>query len=154
MHLRLVGDGPLRSELVDDVRRLGLDDRVAVEPRRSHDALPACYAAADVVVVPSVVDSGGDRDGLPNVVLEAMASGRPVVASDVGAIATGVRDGTTGRLVPAYDADALAAAITGLVDSPDRRRRMGAQARAVAEREYALSDCTAAFCSTLAAVHD
>jgi len=153
VHLRLVGDGALRAQLVDDVRRLGLDARVTVEPRRAHDALPACYAAADVVVVPSVVDGSGDRDGLPNVVLEAMASGRPVVASDVGAIASGVRDGATGRLVPPYDADALAEAITELVDRPDLRRAFGTRARAVAERDFALADCTAEFCSTLAALH-
>ena len=153
LHLRLVGDGPLRAALVDDVRRLGLDARVTVEARRAHDSLPACYAAADVVVVPSVVDASGDRDGLPNVVLEAMASGRPVVASDVGAIATGVRDGVTGRLVPPDDRDALAAAITELVDRPDLRRALGVRAREVAERDFALADCTAAFCATLEAIH-
>ena len=85
--LRLVGQGPLEGDLVAQARRLGLDERVSIEPPRTHDSLPDCYAAADLVVVPSIVDSAGDRDGLPNVVLEAMASGRPVVASDVGAIA-------------------------------------------------------------------
>ena len=135
------------------VRRLGLDGTVAVEPRRAHDALPACYARADLVVVPSVVDAGGDRDGLPNVVLEAMASGRAVVASDVGAIATGVRDGVTGRLVPPGDVDALAAAITELVDRPDLRRTFGARARTVAEARFALADCTAAFCAALEEIH-
>ena len=153
VRLRLVGDGPLRAELVAQVRRLGLDRTVTVEPRRAHDALPGCYARADLVVVPSVVDAGGDRDGLPNVVLEAMASGRPVIASDVGAIATGVGDGVTGRLVRPGDVDALATAITELVDRPDLRRSFGARARTVAETRFALADCTTAFCAALEEIH-
>ena len=151
--LRLVGQGPLEGDLVAQARRLGLDDRVTVEPPRTHDALPDCYAAADLVVVPSVVDAAGDRDGLPNVVLEAMASGRPVVASDVGAIATGVRDGVTGRLVPPGDADALAASITELIDRPDLRRSYGARARVVAETDFALADRAAEFCAALEGIH-
>jgi glycosyltransferase involved in cell wall biosynthesis len=153
VHLRLVGDGALRVELVARARQLGVDQKVTFEPRRAHDALPACYANAELVVVPSVVDAAGDRDGLPNVVLEAMASGRPIVASDVGAIATGVCDGVTGRLVPPGDADALAAAITELVDRPELRRSFGARARSVAEARFALADCTAAFCSALEEIH-
>lgn len=153
LHLRLVGDGALRPALVREVERLGLGAAVSVEPRRSHDSLPSCYAEADLVVVPSVVDSGGDRDGLPNVVLEAMASARPVIASDVGAIATGVRDGVTGRLVRPGDVDALAGAITELVDRPDLRRAFGDEGRRVAEEEFDLAACTAAFCAVLEASH-
>ncbi|HEX9992050.1 MAG TPA: glycosyltransferase, partial [Acidimicrobiales bacterium] len=70
--LRLVGDGPERPRLEAAVARLGLGDRVDLLGRRTHADLPALYAAADVVVVPSVVDANADRDGLPNVVLEAM----------------------------------------------------------------------------------
>lgn len=153
IQVRLVGDGPLRAQILAQVRRLGLDGTVAVEPRRAHDALPDCYARADLVVVPSVVDAGGDRDGLPNVVLEAMASGRAVVATDVGAIATAVCDGVTGRLVPPGDVDALATAITELVDRPDLRRTLGARARTLAETRFALADCTAAFCAALEKIH-
>jgi glycosyltransferase involved in cell wall biosynthesis len=153
VHLRLVGDGPLRAELVAQARRLGLIGRVTFEPRCSHDALPACYANADLVVVPSIVDAAGDRDGLPNVVLEAMASGRPVIASDVGAIASGVRDRATGRLVPPGDENALAAAITELADRPDQRRSYGEQARAIAETRFALADRTAVFCAALETIH-
>lgn len=140
--LRLVGDGPERPAVEAAVARLGLGDRVALLGRRTHDELPALYAAADVVVVPSVVDANRDRDGLPNVVLEAMASGRPVVASDVAAVGTAVRPGLTGLLVPPRRPDALAAALVRLLDDPEERGRLGAAARAEAEARFDLLDCS------------
>ena len=79
------------------------------------------------------MDATGDRDGLPNVVLEAMASGRPVVASDVGAVSSAVVDGRTGVLVPPGDAHALAGALEFLADQPDMRERLGREARARVE---------------------
>jgi len=153
VHLGLVGDGPLRAGLVALARELRLGSTVTIEPRLAHDALPGRYADADIVVVPSVVDATGDRDGLPNVVLEAMASGRPVVASGVGAIATGVGDRETGLLVPPGDPVALAEAITELVDRPELRRAFGLRARTVAETRFALEDCASAFCSALGEIH-
>jgi glycosyltransferase involved in cell wall biosynthesis len=151
--LRIVGSGPLLPRLQSMIAVLGLDDRVELVGRRTHHTLPAEYAAADVVVTPSVVDSRGDRDGLPNVVLEAMASGRPVVASDVAAISTAVRDGVTGRLVRPGDARELSRALRELADAPDQRRRMGEAGRRVAEDEFDLVDCTATFCRTLEQVY-
>lgn len=149
VRLRIVGDGPLRAELAGQVVALGLADRVELLGSRTHADLPALYAGADVVVVPSVVDRHGDRDGLPNVVLEAMASGRPVVASDVAAIPAAVRDGVTGTLVPPRDPVHLAAALAALGNLPSRRAAMGRAGRDLAEREFALDTCTAAFCRTL-----
>ena len=149
VHLRLVGTGALRGDLLDAIDRRGIGDRVELLGRQTHATLPALYAHSDILVVPSVVDSSGDRDGLPNVVLEAMASQRPVVASDVAAISTAVRDGVTGSLVAPGDPSALAAAIRTLVDDWELRMAMGAAGRRVAEVEFALSRCTAEFCRTL-----
>jgi glycosyltransferase involved in cell wall biosynthesis len=137
--LRIVGDGPERERLV------GLDERVELAGPVTHDELPALYAAADVVVVPSVEDADGDRDGLPNVVLEAMASCRPVVASDVGAIASA----GAGLLVPPGDPGALAAALTDLARRPARRRRLGEHARQQAEARFGLVACTDRLCRVL-----
>lgn len=150
--LRLVGDGPLRDSLAATVVGRRLTDRVELVGRRTHDTLPALYAAADVVVVPSVVDRTGDRDGLPNVVLEAMSSQRPVVASDVAAIGTAVRDGVNGTLVSPRDPSALAAALTTLIDSPSRRTvlgRAGRAGRALVETEFDLDRRTGEFCRVL-----
>lgn len=147
--LRIVGTGGLLEEIEAAVIEHGLSDRVELAGRLTHADLPAAYAAADVVVVPSVVDRTGDRDGLPNVVLEAMASGRPVIASDVAAIGTAVRDGVSGLLVPPRDRSALAHAVTSLAADPELRARLGHSARALVEREFDLSLCTVAFCTAL-----
>jgi glycosyltransferase involved in cell wall biosynthesis len=151
--LRLVGTGPLEASLRTAIADRGLEDRVELLGRRTHRQLPELYAAADAVVVPSVVDSSGDRDGLPNVVLEAMASGRAVVASDVASIPSAVVDGSTGLLVPPRDPKMLAQALATLVDSPRLRHAMGRAGRDRTERAFALEHCTAAFCRTLEQVY-
>src|SRR5262249_58792264 len=102
--LRLVGDGPERERLERQVRALGLEDRVTFCGPLTHEALPIEYQHADIVVVPSVRDPSGDRDGLPNVVLEAMAAGAAVVGTDARAIGSPIRAGTTRPLLPAAHA--------------------------------------------------
>jgi glycosyltransferase involved in cell wall biosynthesis len=141
-HVRIVGAGPQRDALERQIEELGLGDRVELAGPRTHDELPAEYADADVVVVPSVADATGDRDGLPNVVLEAMSCGRPVVGSDIGAVSSAVVDGRTGVLVAPGDAAALAGALEFLVDQPALRIRLGHGARARVERDYELHTCT------------
>src|SRR5262249_26791365 len=90
----------------------------------------ACYiGAADVYVVPSIRDQGGNVDGLPNVLLESMAAARPIVASRVAGIPEVVTDGEHGLLIPERDPDALAVAITGLLDDRALAQRLGAAAR-------------------------
>ena len=140
--LRIVGDGPGREALERQIAAAGLGHRIELAGPRTHDDLPAEYAAADIVIVPSVTDPSGDRDGLPNVVLEAMSSGRPVIASDVGAVGSAVVDGRTGVLVPAGDAGALTGAIEFLADQPECRERLGREARARVERDFELHSCT------------
>lgn len=149
IRLTIIGEGPERANLERLICGRALGGRVRLVGRRTHEELPARYAQADIVVVPSIVDRNGDRDGLPNVVLEAMAAGCAVVATDVAAIATAVHDGVTGLLVAPRRPAALGAALTTLVASPARRRRLGAAGRAFVRREFALSDCTDRFCDAL-----
>jgi glycosyltransferase involved in cell wall biosynthesis len=89
----------------------------------------SALAAADVVAVPSIVDSGGNVDGLPNTLLEALASGRPVVASRVAGIPDVLEDDRNGLLVPEKDPLALAAALRRLVREPETCARLGREAR-------------------------
>lgn len=143
VRLRIVGEGPERARLVSQIDSSGLGDRVELAGRCTHDQLPALIAACDVVVVPSVVDSNGDRDGLPNVVLEAMASQRPVIASDVAAISSAVHHESTGLLVRPGDPLDLASAIDRLASAPGLRSQIAHRARLLVEDEFELSACTA-----------
>jgi glycosyltransferase involved in cell wall biosynthesis len=151
--LRIVGDGPERGRLAARVRDAGIGDRVTFCGTATHDTLPLEYLGADAVVVPSIRDASGDRDGLPNVVLEAMASGTPVVATDAGAIASVVRDADNGLLVQAGDAAALRRALTALAADADLRRRLAARGRATVERDFDSERCTAHFAAILGAAY-
>jgi glycosyltransferase involved in cell wall biosynthesis len=95
--------------------------------------MAAALAAADVVVVPSVVDRAGNVDGLPNTLLEALAAGRAVVASRVGGIPDVVTHEQDALLVPPGDAAALAEALRRLVREPETRERLARAARRLAE---------------------
>ena len=132
VHLLLVGDGDLRGGLEAEARRLGAPVTFAGALER--EEVQCVLAAADVVAVPSVVDSAGNVDGLPNVLLEALASGRPVVASAVAGIPDVVESGVNGVLVEPADPAALAAAIEALARDPETRVRLGRAARERAAR--------------------
>ena len=113
----IVGAGPLREALGAQSLRLGLGEHVVFAGERGD--VPALLAAADIFVLPSV------SEGMPISILEAMAAGRPVVATRVGGVPDLVADGTTGLLVPPRDPVALAAALIRLADSPALGERMG-----------------------------
>lgn len=151
--LDIVGDGPLYDDLYDAALARGLSGRVRIRRGVTHVELPAHFARADVVVVPSVVDAAGDRDGLPNVLLEAMATGRPVVGTTVGALGSAIRHDSTGLLVPARDPAALAAAIASLAGDRDRREAFGRAARLRVELAFGLDERTSEFCATLAGAY-
>ena len=94
------------------------------------------------MVVPSIQDQSGDRDGLPNVVLEAMASGRPVVASRISAIGCAITHGETGLLVSPGDSLALASALEQVAAQPRLRERLSHNGRERVERDYEVGRCT------------
>ncbi len=147
--LRVVGAGPLLGELSAIGQATGIADRVEFLGTRTHAELPSLYRSADIVVVPSVIDGDGDRDGLPNVVLEAMASGLAVVGSDVAAIPTAVEHEVTGLLVPPGDAKLLAEAVSRLAGDDELRRTLGHAARERAETCFGLGACTERFLTIL-----
>ena len=128
--LVIAGDGPLDSDLRAQAARLGIGDRVIFAGRVDRTRHPLLVGACDLYLLPSVHDHRGNVDGLPNALLDALAAGCAVIASDVAGVGLAVRDGETGVLVPEQQADALAAAITALLNDPARRVRLGAVARA------------------------
>ena len=101
-----------------------------------HGDIIAALDRADLFVLPAVVGADGDRDGVPNALLEAQARGLAVVSTRAGGIEEVVADGRTGRLVAPGDADALARVLGELVREPAQRERLGAAALAQAQRDY------------------
>jgi glycosyltransferase involved in cell wall biosynthesis len=135
LRLVLAGDGDLDGELRERARARGMSDRVLLPGVLPHGEIATALAAADVAVVPSVRDDAGNVDGLPNVVMEALASGTPLVATTAGGIGSVLTDRVTGRLVAERDVAGLAAAIAELLADPEMGGRLGAAARAWALRE-------------------
>ena len=132
----LAGDGDLRDELEARAASAGIADRVRFLGNQSQDDVAGWLAAADIVVVPSVRDDSGNVDGLPNVVMEALASGTVLVATPAGGIGAIVQDDRTGVIVRERDAQALAAAVRSLVSDAGRRRRIGEAARQMAATRF------------------
>lgn len=124
----IIGDGVLRAQLQAQAHALGLGNAITFLGYR--EDIPVWMAASDVVVNPAM------REGLPSVILEALATARPVVATRVGGIPQVVRDGQTGLLVPPRDPAALARAVTWVLDHPAEAAVMGARGRELVEREF------------------
>lgn len=131
----LVGEGPEGDRLRHQAKRLGLSDRVTFTGRLPHRDLVEWLRRAAVLAHPSVVDRKGSVDGIPNTILEAMAVETAVVATRLSGIPEVVVPGTTGLLVEPGDAEALADALSRVLDDDALARRLGsAGRRLVAER--------------------
>lgn len=124
--LVIVGDGPDRGALEARVAALGIEHSVEFRGRVSDTELATVYSTADLFVLPAVLDAHGDTEGLGVVLLEAMASHVPVLASAAGGITDVVVDGESGMLVPPGDGAALATALQRLQGDPELRARLAA----------------------------
>jgi glycosyltransferase involved in cell wall biosynthesis len=142
--LLVVGDGPARVEVEGELMRLG-PERVYLAGAMAETDLPACYTAADVFVWPAI------REAYGLAMLEAQASGVPVVAGRDGGVEDVVRDGATGILTPARDPEAFASATASLLDDPERRRAMGDRAARFVAGERSLSSAAAMLASAIEA---
>jgi len=134
--LAILGKGPLGPELEAQVRAAGLGDRIRFLGVLPADAVAQWMRRASVLAAPSLTAADGDAEGLPNAVVEAAASGLPVVATAHSGIPEAVDDGSTGFLVPEGDAAALRDRLADLLGSESRRREMGEAARLLAERKF------------------
>ncbi len=135
VRLLIVGQGDLRGELERLAAELGVNAYVALPGAVERDRLPALFRSCDILAVPSMHDERGNVDGLPNVLLEGMASAAAIVASDVAGIPQVIRPGETGLLVPEKDPAALAGALVRLLRRPELRARLGGAARQRVEEE-------------------
>ena len=132
----LVGDGPLRPQLQKQIEDLGLTDRVQLAGVRPLTEVSAFLKGAAVLVAPSIISEGGDRDGLPTILVEGMALGTPCISTQVVGIPELIRDHETGLCVPPNDAKVLADAIAEMLGNPTMARLLADNARALIESEY------------------
>ena len=126
----IAGAGDLEAELRQRVESARIGYRVRFLGNLSQDDIAAWLATADMVAIPSVRDDSGNVDGLPNIVLEALASGTPIITTPAGGIRSAVDHWRTGVIVPERDVASLTEAILTLVRDPELRVRLGEAARA------------------------
>ena len=124
VQLTLIGDGAWRRRLLRQIKRQRLEDYVKMPGFIPNDLLIEHMRNHDLLVVPSVVHANGDRDGIPNVIMEALSLGLPVVATDVCGIGEVVRTGQTGLLTPQRRPDLLAVGIRKMLANPEESRRL------------------------------
>jgi glycosyltransferase involved in cell wall biosynthesis len=136
LRVEIVGGGPLLGDLKELSAQLGVSDRVLFAGPQPSTEVDAAYARCSMVVLPCRVTSDGDRDGLPTVLVEALARAIPVVSTSVVGIPELVRDGDTGLLVQPDDPSALATAMDKLLSNPDLARELGSRGRALVASEY------------------
>lgn len=136
LRVAIAGDGDLDASLRARAQAGGVADAVQFLGVVRHDVVPTLLAAADVAAAPSVRDEAGNVDGLPNTVMEIMASGTPLVATPAGGIGAVATDAVTARLVPERDVRALASAIDGLLRDRAAGTFMGGKARDLVCRHH------------------
>ena len=133
-----IGGGPLAAALKTQAQRLGLAERIEWRGAQPQEEVLAAYRAADLFALASRVAHDGDRDGLPNVLMEAQSQGLPCVSTSISAIPELIRDGETGLLVAPGDPRALAAALARLIRDPDLRRALGTAGARRVRRDFAM----------------
>jgi len=128
LRLVLVGDGPLKLQLVDRVKQLGISDVVWFSGDRND--VPVLMQLMDIFILPSLAE------GISNTLLEAMASGLPVIATSVGGNVELIEEGVNGRLVPVNNVVAMADAVAELIDDPALRQSMGEKGLALVRTTF------------------
>jgi glycosyltransferase involved in cell wall biosynthesis len=134
----IYGEGPLHGQLSALIERLALADCVTLAGERGQAELIPIFQRADIFALAPFVTEDGDRDGIPNVLVEAMACGLPVVSTAVAGIPELVRNGENGLMVAPRDVHALADALATLLGDRSRREQMGADARATVVAHFDL----------------
>ena len=136
LQLFIIGQGDLETALRQQTKSLGIENRIVFLGALPQNEVAEWLSAADVAVVPSVHDDAGNVDGLPNVLLESLSSGTPVVATNVGGISSAITNGVTALLVAEQDRQALADSIEQLLERPLFAAEIGRAARTKMSSAY------------------
>lgn len=136
-----IGGGGLTEDLKALAEQLGIDGKIEWRGAQPQEAVLAAYDEANIFALASRITDDGDRDGLPNVIVEAQSQRLPVVATAVSAIPELIRDGENGLLVPAGDTIALARSLDHLLAAPAEAMRMGQRGEEIVRRDFDLNNC-------------
>jgi len=136
VQLEIIGQGPEEGRLKAFVADLGLGDYVHFLGARSQSELVTIYRDSDIFALACIRAPDGDMDGLPTVLIEALAAGSPSVSTDVSGIPEIIQDGNTGRCVAQGNQEALAEAIAWLIDHPQAARDMGLRGQAFVRDQF------------------
>lgn len=142
-HCKIVGGGALKDELIQRAIDLGIKDLVEFVGACTQSEIVEHYRESDLFVQASQVMADGDRDGIPNSLMEAMASGLPVVATSVGGIPEVVRDNISGLICHNNESEELAKALRQLIENPDLRETLGQNAKKQMSVEMSRTACIA-----------
>lgn len=152
--LVIIGFGPQEEELKRLIAVLNLEPSVLLPGSKSGDELAQYFATADIFIGPSVVAESGDTEGQGVVFLEALASGTPVIASDVGGIKVVVRDMETGLLIPQKNPGAIAEKTNLLLENQELRNKLAMNGRNLAQSEYSWEKTAERFLDTYTQIMD
>lgn len=137
---RIIGEGPLEESLRAQIAAANLGRFVRLMGPQNQKEIATELAAATIFTLPCTREADGGMDNLPTVIMEAMAAGLPVISTPLAGIPEMVENGVTGELVPERDPAALATAIEQLLEDPERMRRLGDRARAIAREKFAIEE--------------
>jgi len=132
----IVGDGLLRGHLEQMIGRMGIERQVKLLGWKTHEEVKRLLEESHVLVAPSLTSDGGDQEGIPNAIKEAMACGLPVISTFHSGIPELVTDGITGLLVPERDANSLADSLAYLIRNPAICSKMGQAGRRQVEQKF------------------
>ena len=136
-----IGGGPLKKQLMRSAVALGIEDRIDWVGSQPQEVVIRHYRQADLFVLPCRVTDSGDRDGLPNVLMEAQSQGLACISTPVSAVPELITDGVNGVLVPPDQPEALAAAMVRLIVDPILRERLGEVGRKGIRNRFSLANC-------------
>ena len=132
----IAGDGPLKRDLVGLINKLDINENVKLLGWKQQNEISELMSHADILLAPSVTGKEGDQEGIPVVLMEAMARGLPVISTYHSGIPELVQDGKSGFLVHERDVDGLAEKLEHLITHPEMRDQMGAEGRKYVEENY------------------
>lgn len=138
VHVDLYGDGPLKNDLQKEAKELGISKQVEFHGYVRNSKVRSELQKHSILLAPSVTAADGDKEGLPNTILEAMASGVPVIATDHAAIPEAIHNKETGLIVPERDPKAIASALVTLLDQQVDIEQIRHNARNLIEEQYSI----------------